>query len=210
PDTGRWSLTGPSFTMTIGGETIAAGTLENGVLTITLMEMNCVFVREGVTPPKAPAQAAQMPPEKTDDQAAATLPPGMALFTCYGDLYQVTYPTALFYPPGDGLTDLVSDVTGTRAWITRLDSQQAVETWLSSPPEEHQTVLPLVVAGYPAQALVYAQEDTWHSQVIVNFGQDLGTRLHPMFAACLTFSGPDREAVWGEAIQQMVHSLTLL
>ena len=33
PDTGRWSLTGPSFTMTIGGETIAAGTLENGVLT---------------------------------------------------------------------------------------------------------------------------------------------------------------------------------
>lgn len=215
PDEGRWSLSGSAFTLTMSGEKVGTGTLENGVLTLDLMGTQCVFTKDGA---EAPAEAPQAAPETLDetqeeepDQPAA----GYAYFSCYGELYRVTYPTDLFQPSGDGLTDLVGQ-DGTKGWVTRLDSKEIVDQWLIGleAKSASQDVLScenltLTVAGYTAQAVVYEDAKGWHSAVVVNFGKDLGTKTYPMYAACLSFSGTSREAVWSDELQAMAASLEL-
>lgn len=212
PDEGQWSLNGSIFTLTITGETVGTGTLENGVLTLDLMGTQCVFLRDGAEAPKETAPEA---PAETEDEEADLPPVGYAYLSCYGDLYRITYPTDLFQPSSDGLTDLVGQ-EGTKGWITRLDSREAVDQWLSgfSAKADSQEVLSceslsLTVAGYPAQAVVYEDAKGWHSAVVVNFGRDLGDKTSPMYAACLSFSGNSREAVWNDEIQAMAASLEL-
>lgn len=223
PDEGVWSLNGTQFTMTIGTETVAAGTLEQGVLRVTLMEMDCVFLREDLNlteplPDPSPSGEAADSEETAD---TATL-------ICYGGLYQIIYPTDLFSPSGDGLTDLISD-TGAKAWVTRLDSKEAVETWLARFQQEAAasdsavssdsggqagsiapTLLTFSAADAPAQVLITFDGTLWHSEVIVDFGRDMGIQDFPMYAACLTFSGPSWDSVWGEDIQAMVGSIEFL
>lgn len=210
PDDAHWTLNGTTFVLTMGGETVARGTLSNGVLTATLMGMDCVFVKEGV---EAPAETKPARPEASPPEDPAVS--GTAVFPCYGGLYQVTYSTAVFREAADGLTDLISD-TGTQAWITRLDSQEAVDTWLAdfearlnAQTEEYPCQIETpTVAGYPAKVLVYRAPDGWHSEVIVPFGRNMGTAEMPMYAACMTFTGPDWMGVWGQPIQDIVFSLT--
>lgn len=224
PDEGSWSLNGTHFTMAIGAETVASGTLNQGVLTIKLMEMDCVFLREDLNEteplPQSAAPAAETAASSVTGQTAGSgTPDDMATLTCYGGLYQVTYPTALFSPAGDGLTDLVSD-TGAKAWVTRLDSKEAVEVWLARFQQEAETpseeadmpspvLLSFTAADFPAQVLITFDGTLWHSEVIVKFGRDVGTRDYPMYAACLTFSGPTWDSVWGEDIQAMVGSIVV-
>ena len=212
PDEGQWSLNGSIFTLTITGETVGTGTLENGVLTLDLMGTQCVFLRDGAEAPKETAPEA---PAETEDEESDLPPVGYAYLSCYGDLYRITYPTDLFQPSSDGLTDLVGQ-EGTKGWITRLDSRDAVDQWLSgfSAKADSQEVLSfeslsLTAAGYPAQAVVYEDAKGWHSAVVVNFGRDLGDKTAPMYAACLSFSGDSREAVWNDEIQDMAASLEL-
>lgn len=212
PDEGQWSLNGSIFTLTMTGETVGTGTLKNGVLTLDLMGTQCVFLRDGAEAPKETAPEA---PAETEDEEADLPPVGYAYLSCYGDLYRITYPTDLFQPSSDGLTDLVGQ-EGTKGWITRLDSREAVDQWLSgfSAKADSQEVLSceslsLTVAGYPAQAVVYEDAKGWHSAVVVNFGRDLGDKTSPMYAACLSFSGNSREAVWNDEIQAMAASLEL-
>ncbi len=212
PDEGQWSLNGSIFTLTITGETVGTGTLENGVLTLDLMGTQCVFLRDGAEAPKETAPEA---PAETEDEESDLPPVGYAYLSCYGDFYRITYPTDLFQPSSDGLTDLVGQ-EGTKGWITRLDSRDAVDQWLSgfSAKADSQEVLSfeslsLTAAGYPAQAVVYEDAKGWHSAVVVNFGRDLGDKTAPMYAACLSFSGDSREAVWNDEIQAMAASLEL-
>lgn len=212
PDEGQWSLNGSIFALTMTGETVGTGTLKNGVLTLDLMGTQCVFLRDGAEAPKETAPEA---PAETEGQEADLPPVGYAYLSCYGDLYRITYPTDLFQPSSDGLTDLVGQ-EGTKGWITRLDSREAVDQWLSgfSAKADSQEVLScenlsLTVAGYPAQAVVYEDAKGWHSAVVVNFGRDLGDKTYPMYAACLSFSGDSREAVWNDEIQAMAASLEL-
>lgn len=227
PDEGAWTLNGTQFTMTIGAETVAAGTLEQGVLRGKLMEMDCVFLREDLN------QTEPLPETAAGDAAEPETTDGTATFLCYGDLYQITYPTALFSPSGDGLTDLISN-TGAKAWVTRLDSKEAVEVWLARFQQEAEaaaptaespaaqdttdgqappiapTLLTFTAAESPAQALITFDGNLWHSEVIVDFGRDVGSKDYPMYAACLTFSGPSRESVWGEEIREMVGSIEVI
>lgn len=212
PDEGQWSLTGSIFTLTMTGETVGTGTLKNGVLTLELMGTQCVFLRDGA---EAPKETTPETPAETEGQEADLPPVGYAYLSCYGDLYRVTYPTDLFQPSSDGLTDLVGQ-EGTKGWITRLDSRDAVDQWLSglAAKADSQEVLsfenlPLTLAGYSAQAVVYEDAKGWHSAVVVNFGRDLGDKTYPMYAACLSFSGNSREAVWNDEIQAMAASLEL-
>ena len=212
PDEGQWSLNGSIFTLTMTGETVGTGTLKNGVLTLDLMGTQCVFLRDGAEAPKETAPEA---PAETEDEEADLPPVGYAYLSCYGDLYRITYPTDLFQPSSDGLTDLVGH-EGTKGWITRLDSREAVDQWLSgfSAKADSQEVLSceslsLTVTGYPAQAVVYEDAKGWHSAVVVNFGRDLGDKTSPMYAACLSFSGDSLEAVWNDEIQAMAASLEL-
>ena len=215
PDEGRWSLSGSAFTLTMSGETVGTGTLENGVLTLDLMGTQCVFTKDGAEAPADKAQAAPESSDEAEEEETEQPAAGYAYFSCYGDLYRVTYPTDLFQPSSDGLTDLVGQ-DGVKGWITRLDSQETVDQWLTGLEAKatSQDVLScenltLTVAGYTAQAVVYEDAKGWHSAVVVSFGKDLGTKTYPMYAACLSFSGTSREAVWSDEIQAMAASLEL-
>ena len=50
---------------------------------------------------------------------------------------------------------------------------------------------------------------SWNSEVLVNFGKDLGNDTYPMYAAYLYFTGPTYLSVWSEDVQAIVNSLTL-
>lgn len=210
PDEGQWTLSGTSFTMTMGGETVATGTLDGGRLTMDLMGTSCVFCKEGTYEP------AQQSDSVASDQAAseAEALPDTALFSC-GGLYTVTYPTSLLHPAEDGLTDLVSD-DGLQVWVTRLDSKDQVTSWrevaeTKSTGQDCQNFesFQLTAAGYDAQAILYQGEDGWHSEVLVDFGRNLGRDGKDLYAACLYFAGDSQEAVWSEEVQAIVASLHL-
>ena len=49
----------------------------------------------------------------------------------------------------------------------------------------------------------------WHSEILVPFGKDLGTKTYPMYAAYLYFAGDTYEGVWNEDIQSIVSSLSV-
>ena len=105
---------------------------------------------------------------------------------------------------------------GTKGWITKLDSEERVTEWLASfdakgtseTVTDYQT-LDLTVAGYSARAIVYQDETGWNSEVLVNFGKDLGNDTYPMYASYLYFTGPTYLSVWSEDVQAIVNSLTL-
>ena len=138
-----------------------------------------------------------------------------ATFTCYGGLYSVRYASDVFQPDPAGLSAL-STGDGTKGWITKLDSEERVTEWLASFDAKgtSETVtdyqpLDLTVAGYSARAIVYQDETGWNSEVLVNFGEDLGSDTYPMYAAYLYFTGPTYLSVWSEDVQAIVNSLTL-
>ena len=121
----------------------------------------------------------------------------------------------MFYPDQAGLSDLYTD-DGTKGWITKLDSAEPVTEWLASfdakgPARPSPTIKPWTstVAGYSARAIVYQDETGWNSEVLVNFGKDLGNDTYPMYAAYLYFTGPTYLSVWSEDVQAIVNSLTL-
>lgn len=193
----EWSLSGERLTLSVAGETVASGIFQGEELTLDMAGMAYTFLREG-------AQASQ------EESSAA-----YATFTCYGDLYAVRYPTERFHPDPAGLSDLYTD-DGTKGWVTRLGSQEQVDQWLMGFDEkataegvtDYQS-LDLTVAGYPARAVVYQDGTGWNSEVLVNFGQDMGSDTYPMYAAYLYFTGPTYLSVWSEEIQTIVGSLTL-
>ena len=66
----------------------------------------------------------------------------------------------------------------------------------------------------PSQAsgqikVVYQDANGWHSEILVPFGKDLGTKTYPMYAAYLYFAGETYEGVWNEDIQSIVSSLSV-
>ena len=214
PDEGLWSLSGTTFTMTMGGETVATGTLEGGRLTINLMGTACVFCKEGTFEPAQESDNVSSDQAAGDSEPQAEVLPDTARFSCSG-LYSITYPTALLHPAGDGLTDLVSD-DGLQVWVTRLDSKDQVASWrevaeTKSTGQDCQNFesFQLTVAGYDAQAILYQGEDGWHSAVLVDLGSNLGREGNDFYAACLYFAGDSREAVWSQDVQDMVSSLDL-
>ena len=214
PDEGLWSLSGTTFTMTMGGETVATGTLEGGRLTIDLMGTACVFCKEGTFEPAQESDNVSSDQAAGDSEPQAEALPDTARFSCSG-LYSITYPTALLHPAGDGLTDLVSD-DGLQVWVTRLDSKDQVASWrevaeTKSTGQDCQNFesFQLTAAGYDAQAILYQGEDGWHSAVLVDLGKNLGRDGKDFYAACLYFAGNSREAVWSQDVQDIVASLDL-
>ena len=195
----EWQLNGQDFTMTVAGQTVGTGKLQGTTLTLEMMGMVYTFVQEG-----ADGQ------QSTDSSSAA-----YATFTCYGNLYAVRYPTTLFQQDPAGLSDLYS-ADGTKGWITKLSTPERVTEWLTGfdekaqrPGVEDYQSAELTVAGYPARAIVYRDEQGWHSEVVVNFGKDLGNETYPMYAAYLYFAGETYMSVWSEDVQGIVNSLTL-
>lgn len=194
----EWQLSGEAFTMTIAGKTVATGTLQSNQLTLEMSGMEYTFAREGTQPQEG-------------DSDSGTY----ATFTCYGGLYSVRYASDVFQPDPAGLSDLYTD-DGTKGWITKLDSAERVTEWLASfdakgtseTVTDYQT-MDLTVAGYSARAIVYQDETGWDSEVLVNFGKDLGNDTYPMYAAYLYFTGPTYLSVWSEDVQAIVNSLTL-
>ena len=146
-----------------------------------------------------------------DSDPAAT----HATFNCYGGLYAVRYPTERYHEDPAGVSDLYTD-NGVKGWITKLDTQERVDEWLAGfdakavdeSIENYQT-LDLTVSGYSARAIVYQDANGWHSEILVPFGKDLGTKTYPMYAAYLYFAGDTYEGVWNEDIQSIVSSLSV-
>ncbi len=204
-DEAKWTLSGTAFTLTMGSETVATGTLAEGTLTADLMGMSCTFIKEG----------AQIPSETpTEETPPAEFTPSMGTFTCQG-LYTVTYPLDTFQAPGDGLTDLVS-ASGTKIWFTKLDTKVDANRWQSDFEAKlagesilQFEQLTLTAGEYPAEAVIYEEADGWHAAVLVDFGRNRGAEGKPMTAASLYLSGPTREDVWNDNVQSMVSSLKL-
>lgn len=204
PDEGSWSLNGSLFSLSITGDQVGTGILEDGIMTLDLMGAHWVFLLEGVTP--LPAEPA--PAHETGEDFAS--------ISCYGDLYSITYPTGTFLPPEDGLTDLTGIHDGTSLWLSALDSREALRRWHAD-AESRQSQDPALApetfsapAGdHTAEVILYQDADGWHAAILVEFDKDLGTDAHPMYAACLYIQGSSRETVWNDTIQTMVASLRL-
>lgn len=197
-----WTLNDAAFTLTIGREPVAAGTLVNGTLTVNLMGMDCIFVKETLP---------ETPPAETPETVYT---PSMGTFSCQG-LYTVTYPLDAFQAPSDGLTDLTSP-DGTKVWFTKLDTRADANQWrtdmeskLTDPTLLQWEKTELATGEYPAQVVIYETAEGWQTAVLVDFGRNRGSDGRSMAAACLYLSGPTREAVWNETIQSMVSSLKL-
>ena len=47
------------------------------------------------------------------------------------------------------------------------------------------------------------------SEVIVNFGKDMGNETYSMYAAYIYFTGDTYVSVWNEEIQGMINSLSI-
>lgn len=200
-DEAQWSLTGDRFTMTVAGETVATGTIRGEELQLEMTDLTYTFLREGAAQPQTKTVTAQ-------GEAA--------VFTCYGGLYQVRYPGDQFKEDPAGVSDLYAE-DGTKAWITKLDTQARVSEWLASfeakskdPAIRSFSSGDFTLGQYQGKAIVYQdQTGLWKSEALIDFGQDLGTQAHPMHAAYLYFTGSAYEAVWSPQIQAMVKSLTL-
>lgn len=197
-DEAEWTVSGENFTMTVAGKTVGTGTLAGGTLTLDLSGVEYTLTQEGTTP-------------TGDSDPAAT----HATFNCYGGLYAVRYPTERYHEDPAGVSDLYTD-DGVKGWITKLDTQERVDEWLAGfdakavdeSIENYQT-LDLTVAGYSARAIVYQDANGWHSEILVPFGKDLGSKTYPMYAAYLYFAGDTYEGVWNEDIQSIVSSLSV-
>ncbi len=200
-DEATWTLSGVAFTLTMGSETVATGTLSNGTLTATLMGMDCIFVKD--------AQENQ-----AQESSPPTYTPSMGTFSCQ-DLYTVTYPLDSFQAPADGLTDLVSP-TGTKVWFTKLDTRADANRWredwtakLAETSVLQYETWTLTAGDYPAEGGLYEDAEGWHAAVLVDFGRNRGSDGRSMAAACIYITAPTREEVWNDTIQTMVSSLKL-
>ena len=113
------------------------------------------------------------------------------------------------------MSDLYTE-DGVKGWITKLDTEERVTEWLAGFDEketnenvqDYQT-MEYTVAGYPARAIVYQDAAGWHSEVIVNFGKDMGNETYSMYAAYIYFTGDTYVSVWNEEIQGMINSLSI-
>ena len=199
-DEAEWKLEGENFTMTLAGKMVGTGTLQGNELSLEMMGMEYTFVQEGTG---------------QDGQEASSSSGSFATFTCYGNLYAVRYPTDLFQQDPAGLSDLYTE-DGVKGWITKLDTEERVTEWLAGFDEketnenvqDYQT-MEYTVAGYPARAIVYQDAEGWHSEVIVNFGKDMGNETYSMYAAYIYFTGDTYVSVWNEEIQGMINSLSI-
>ena len=207
-DEAAWALSGTTFTLTMGSETVATGILADGILAVKLMGMDCTFVKEGTTPAPAPQETA---PEETPETVYT---PTTGTFNCQG-LYTVSYPLDAFQAPGDGLTDLTSSA-GTKVWFTKLDTRADTNQWrtdmeskLAGTTVLQREQLDLTVGEYAGEVVIYETEEGWQTAVLVDFGRNRGSDGRAMAAACIYLSGPTRESVWNDDIQSMVSSLKL-
>lgn len=201
-DEAQWTLNGTAFTLTMGSETVATGTLAEGTLTAKLMGMDCTFIKEA-TQETAPTET-----------PAAVYTPSTGTFSCQG-LYTVTYPLEAFQTPADGLTDLTSP-DGTKIWFTKLDTRADANRWRTDMESKltgtdilQSEQLELTVGEYAGEVVIYETADGWQTAVLVDFGRNRGSDGRSMAAACIYISAPTREGVWNETIQSMVSSLKL-
>lgn len=194
--TGRWTLEGDAFAVKLEDGTKGTGTLSNGVLVLDMGSIDGSFIQEGTEPPE------EAPIETTT-------------FSC-GGLYYVDYDPQVFQPDPTRLADL-QGINGTsNGWITKLESRELVEQWQlafearrTDGVSLHYETRELTVAGYHTRAIVYQDQQGYHSEIIVDFGADKGSRQQPMWAAYLCFLGVTREDVWNDAIQGLLYSLRL-
>lgn len=213
-ETGSWSLEGDAFSVAVDGETAGTGTLRDGVLTAELRGMTGVFVREGAAlPDEDGGEEAQTAGQ--DAQAEEEAEPPVTTFACYGGLYYIDYPVGRFQPGPQGSADLWAE-DGTQLWFSRLATQELVDTWLAGFAEKGagQQYLSYeghswTVNGSPAQSIVYQDQEGWHAEAILSFGNDRGTSDLPMYAAYVVISGREREAVWNGTIRDILNSLRL-
>ena len=201
-DEAQWTLNGTAFTLTMGSETVATGTLAEGTLTAKLMGMDCTFIKD------APQETA--PPETPE----AVYTPSTGTFSCQG-LYTVTYPLDAFQAPGDGLTDLTSP-DGTKIWFTKLDTRADGNQWRTDMESKltgtdilQSEQRELTVGEYAGEVVIYETAEGWQTAVLVDFGRNRGSDGRSMAAACIYLSAPTREGAWNETIQSMVSSLKL-
>ena len=194
---GRWTLEGDAFALKLDDGTKGTGTLSNGVLVLDMGSVDGSFAKEGTAP------------VETETPSTTTT------FSC-GGLYYVDYDTQVFQPDPTRLADL-QGVSGTsNGWITKLDSAELVAQWQQSFEARrtdgvslHYETRELTVAGYHTRAIVYQDQQGYHSEIIVDFGEDKGTRQQPMWAAYLCFLGAARKDVWNDAVQALLFSLCL-
>lgn len=194
---GRWTLEGDAFALKLDDGTRGTGTLSNGILVLDMGSINGSFAKEGA----APAETAE--------------PSTTTTFSC-GGLYYVDYDTQVFQPDPTRLADLQGLSGTSNGWITKLDSAELTAQWLQSFEarrtdglSQHYETRELTVAGYHTRAIVYQDQQGYHSEVIVDFGADKGTQQQPMWAAYLCFLGVSREDVWNDAVQSLLFSLRL-
>lgn len=189
---GRWTLEGDAFALTLDDGTKGTGTLSGGILSLDLEGMVGSFAKEGG------------PRSETRDTTT---------FSC-GGLYYVDYDPTVFQADPSRLADLKGD--GVEGWIAKLGDPDLVAQWLeaftarrSDGTSMNYENRELTVAGYPATAIVYQNDTGWHSEILVNFGEDKGREDQNMWAAYLCFVGDSRENVWNDSIQALIYSLRL-
>lgn len=189
---GRWTLEGDAFALTLDDGTKGTGTLSGGLLDLDLGGMVGSFSQEGG--PRSEAR-------------------DTTTFSC-GGLYYVDYDPAVFQADPSRLADLQGE--GVEGWIAKLGDPDLVAQWLdafaarrSDGTSMNYENRELTVAGYPATAIVYENDTGWHSEILVNFGEDKGREDQNMWAAYLCFVGVSRECVWNDNIQALIYSLRL-
>lgn len=194
---GRWTLEGDAFALKLEDGTRGTGTLSNGNLVLDIGSIDGSFSQEGT------------------DAAAAEKASATTTFSC-GGLYYVDYDTRVFQADPTHLADLQGVEGSSSGWITKLDSRELVEQWRQA-FENRRTdglslnyeIRELTVAGYHTSAIVYQDAQGYHSEIIVDFGADKGSRQQSMWAAYLCFLGENREDVWNDAVQALLYSLRL-
>ena len=165
--------------------------------------------------PAAPESAQPTEAVPESGPGAQPIPDAPLLFACYGGLYSVEYPADRFQTGEPGGPDLWAE-DGTQLWFSRLSTPDLVRTWLDGFMEKGTGQQYLSYEGHtwsigtiPAQSIVYQDEDGWHAEAILSFDRDRGTAEYPMYAAYVTISGPEREAVWNADIRSILNSIQL-
>ncbi|MFR5024685.1 MAG: hypothetical protein ACLTC3_00065 [Evtepia gabavorous] len=172
-------IEGENFTMTIAGKMVGAGTLQGNELLVG-NDGDGIHVCSG---------------GNRSGRAGGIL---QQWFFCH--VYLLWKPVCgsvshrpFFQQDPAGLSDLYTE-GGVKGWITKLDTEERVTEWLAGFDEketnenvqDYQT-MEYTVAGYPARAIVYQDAEGWHSEVIVNFGKDMGNETYSMYAAYIYF-----------------------
>ena len=186
---------GKSFTMTIAGKMVGAGTLQGNEL-VEMMGWNTRLFRRN-----------------RSGRAGGIL---QQWFFCHVYLLWKPVCGSVSHRPFPARSSwdclIFTQKTGVKGWITKLDTEERVTEWLAGFDEketnenvqDYQT-MEYTVAGYPARAIVY-QTQRAGSEVIVNFGKDMGNETYSMYAAYLLLQGI-RMYPYGMKIQGMINSL---